>query len=227
MKTTLPLVLIFSMLSLVSMAQTTGEMPAEEPKKSPFPRRAVLRFSPFHFFDNSVQMSLEGFLDKSFKRSIVLAPILYYADNDRRKENGFAAELQYRSYVLGFKPYKLGASIRRARGFYFAAAVAAGQSTITTYEQDYSIFPNPFPRYQENVKLDCRWITPSVLLGFQFTIWEVIYVDLAIGGGLKINEVVPSYLNNNGSTYYEEPNVFSRDYKGFMPRVNLSIGVGL
>jgi hypothetical protein len=67
-----------------------------------------------------------------------------------------------------------------------------------------------------------------ISLGYQFIVFEALYIDVFVGGGLKINSVEKGSPDKtlNLDQFYDSPNFRSRDYKGMMLRGGVSFGIG-
>jgi hypothetical protein len=121
-----------------------------------------------------------------------------------------------------------------ARGFYMGLGVQAGycefrdknlqRGFYTTSPYGGQIW-NSVP---VNVMTTNIWLNPYIGLGYQFIIWEALYADLFVGGGLKINRVTKSSPDKSLDLkeFYTDPEFVDRYFQGIMPRVNVSVGVG-
>ena len=80
----------------------------------------------------------------------------------------------------------------------------------------------------DNVTIKSAWITPTITLGYQFILWDALYIDAYVGGGVKVNDTKKTSPNIvvDFSKYYTEPDILSRYYKGIVPRVGLTLGMG-
>ena len=197
-------------------------VPAKKPYT--FERLTVIRFSPFHTLDNAFQPAIEAFVDSSYRKSFVFLPTIYWTSTRYRKESGWALEIQFNIYPKGFMQKKPGGDARIG-GFYIAPGLAFGSTLLKTYGFNYNEIIPPF-RY--NGSTQCTWFVAAITFGYQFSIWKTGFVNISAGGGLKLNSMeneAPPSLETLDQ--YGSPNFYSRNYQGFLPKVNLTVGIRL
>jgi len=204
------------LISFGSFGQQMGRVKFEDLRKP-----LIFRISPFHFFDRSLQIQTEFFDTKDYKKSFQLSVTGTYRDDNRISDLGFSMELQGRYYPRKFSVDSLPWVRNKAFGLYFGYGVQFG---FNEYEiSDFS--QNPF---QDNLKINSRWATPFFCFGYQLIVGEALYIDFYLGGGLKFNNV--EYEYNDASMNFEqynEPSIFDRAYKGIIPKVGFTVGIGL
>ncbi|HRH34625.1 MAG TPA: hypothetical protein PKY12_06175 [Catalimonadaceae bacterium] len=216
----IPFLLITFLLGYsAAFAQTksySGRIPFEDLRKP-----VVLKVSPFHFFDNTLQVGAEFFKTKTFKTSVFAAANITYRPGQKISDNGGAVELQVRHYPRGFKADSSGWIRNSASGFYLGFGANIGFNEYIDKEYYFSSFP-------EKVTVKSQWITPSVVFGYQLIAWEALYLDLFLGGGIRINDVKFTSASNTVSEedYMTNSNIFSRYYKGILPKAGFTLGVG-
>lgn len=204
----------------------TGKKPYEELRKP-----IVLKLSPFHFFDR--QLSLTGeFFNKNFTRSTAVTLNLIYADNSKIYDFGTSFNIERRFYPRGFNPDTSNYLRNLARGFYFGFGVQGGYNEFNdreAYRNYYDPTTGMYSTLNNDVTITSQWITPAVSIGYQIILWEALYVDGYIGGGIKFNDTQKTSGSgtSNISQYYTSPDIFSRYYKGIIPRIGITLGMGL
>lgn len=220
--------------SNLSFGQTTetkiqpGRVVFTSPGKVKFEdlrRPFILKISPFHFFDRTLNVGGEIFMDKTYKKSMYVAVNGTYQDNSRRMDKGVSADLQFRYYPRFFKADSAGWIRNSASGFFVGIGATIGTNKLE--ELDYYDYTN---NQQYKYSINSQWVTPAIVFGYQFIAWEALYFDVYLGGGIKINDVSYKTENNNpnfSTDVISEANIFSRYYKGILPKAGFTLGVGL
>jgi len=221
----LSLILLFSLSAFAGNNwNPTTRKPFEDLRKP-----IALKLSPFHFFDR--QLSLTGeFFNKKFQRSTAVTLNLIYADNSKIYDFGTSLNIERRFYPRGFNPDTTNWFRNMARGFYFGLGVQGGYNEFTDREYNYYDPYNGYPTGPvDEVTITSQWLTPSVSIGYQIILWEALYLDGYIGGGIKFNDTKKTAKDGaaNLNGYYSSPDIFSRYYKGIIPRVGITLGMGL
>lgn len=195
-------------------------------------KRQIIRISPIHLFDNQFNLSAE-FFNPTFTRSHLLTASIMYADNNSKVDGGFSLDYQGRIYPRAFKADSMAVYKNSASGFYMGLGIQAGYCDYRNKHLQRDILVNsPYGQYRTQVPVNVStqniWVNPYLGLGYQFIIWESLYADLFVGGGLKINRVSKSSPDKSLDLkeFYADPIFTDRFFQGIMPRVNLSIGVG-
>lgn len=224
MKTTLIVIgLIFSTLTVNGQAMTYYGV-----KKKDFKdvrKSMVFGLSPFHFFDNSISVSGE-FFSSDYRKSARLVLTGTFRDVPKLSDKGFALEVSGRFYPKSFQCDSAMWSRNGASGIYLGYGAQAGFNEY--------IDNNKFDYYGNNAKLEqtSTWVTPFVCFGYQFTLYEVLYLDIFVGGGIKFNNVNREFSGNTtgiytNPDYQENPNIFQREYRGILPKIGFTLGLGL
>jgi hypothetical protein len=224
-----------ALMILFSLSAFAGNNwnPVQRKRFEDLRRPIILKLSPFHFFDR--QLSLTGeFFNKSYNRSTAITLNLIYADNSKIYDAGTSFNIERRFFPRGFNTDTSNWIRNSAKGFYFGLGVQGGINEFNDreYYQNYSIYDpitNTYSNLTDNVSIKSQWIAPAVSIGYQFVLWEALYVDAFVGGGIKINDTQKSSGNSsvNFSQYYNDPSIVSRYYKGIIPRVGITLGMGL
>jgi hypothetical protein len=146
-----------------------------------------------------------------------------------------------------------------AKGFYVGLGLQGGFSKLNTYSENQrsvsvtevdengkikyeyvngdSIPKKSFDFRQFDISINSFWIAPMVTIGYQRILWEALYIDLYVGGGIKLNQTEKhgstnlrtneEFMDNSQSQFYNNPDIFSRYFKGVVPRVGLTLGIAL
>ena len=207
---------------------TNKRIPFEDLRK-----RKTIRISPFHLFDNQFNLSCE-FFNPTYTRSHVLTSSIIYADNDSKADGGFSLDYQGRIYPRGFRPDSLAIYNNTASGFYMGLGIQAGYCEFRNKNLQREIYTKtPYggttrTQVPANVMTQNIWVNPYIGLGYQFIIWESLYADVFLGGGLKINRVSKTSPDKtlDMNEFYTDPEFIDRYFQGIMPRVHVCFGVG-
>ncbi len=204
MKKTLPL------LVLLALCFSAKAQEANDDFKMP---KALIKIYPQAFFVSTFQVGIETF-NPSFSRSFNLDLGLRTSGSITYENySGGYGEIAYRKY---FVPMKLTDKITRKyyMGVYYSVGFKAGY--YKTEQQNY--YNGGYNDYTE-IKL---WgFSPSFTIGLQKTIWQVLVLDMFIGGAVGI----PAYTD--GKVEVDYPSLFDPAYKGIYPKIGVKIGIGL
>jgi hypothetical protein len=220
----------FLLLSLSSIAGNNWS-PTKKINFEDLRKPIVLKLSPFHFFDR--QLSLTGeFFNKKYTRSTAVTLNLIYADNSKIYDFGTSINIERRFYPRGFNPDTSNWIRNMASGFYFGFGVQAGYNEFNDrefYRSYYDPMTGQYSSLPNDVTITSQWVVPAVSIGYQIILWEALYIDAFVGGGIKFNETSKSSprANVDFSRYYDSPDILSRYYKGIIPRVGVTLGMGL
>jgi hypothetical protein len=196
-------------------ASQNGAHRRTEDLRRPF----ILKLSPFHLFDNTLHLGGETFLNKTYKSSIYLGLGGTYADKKLKSDIGGSVDLQFRYYPRTFHIDSSSSLQSAASGLFIGFGITCGINELR--KKDNGQF------YSDSYDITSQWITPSVVLGYQIIQWESLFVDVFIGGGMRITNVTytassPSFEND----VLSNGNLYSRYFKGVLPKAGLTIGLG-
>jgi hypothetical protein len=189
----------------------------------------VIKLSPFHFFDRQLSLTSE-FFSKSYRRSIAITTNIIYGDNSNVYDVGGSLLIERRFYPRGFNPDTTSMIRNSASGFYFSLAAQGGYSEFNDRQMnknrwdEFTVIPVDY-----NVSITSMWVAPMVTVGYQLILWDALYLDAFVGGGVKINQTKKSspFPGVDLSEYYQDSEIFTRYFKGIFPRVGISLGIGL
>jgi hypothetical protein len=197
-KKTLSLLTLFAACSLAQAQNENDDF--EMPK-------ALIKIYPQAFFINTFQLGIETF-NSEYSRSFNFdAGLRTRNDNWDDSYSGGFGEIAYRKYFVPMQ-------IRRKNylGVYYSIAFKAGYYKTTTYD-DFT------GNYDEETEL---WsYSPSFIIGLQKTIWQVLLLDMFVGGAVGI----PVYPDNAIKVEYAD--ILDPAFKGIYPKIGVKIGIGL
>ena len=183
-------------------------------------KKVVFRLSPFHFIDHSIQIQGEFFTSNSFKNSLQISLVGMYQDEPTRQDNGISLELQGKYYPRSFASDTMPWIRNKAAGLYLGYGTQLGiNESSDSYTTNMSTL--------NTIKYSSVWITPFFCFGYQMILWETLYLDVYLGGGIKINDVTQEGLINPNENYQENPDIFNRHYKGIIPKIGFTFGIGI
>ena len=196
------------------------------------PSHTIFKISPQHFISNQLKIGVERF-NASHSRSFVLCLNGTLGNNDHeyydyRNYNGFGGELQYRKYLCPFKIYKTRNGREFYQGIYFAGFAQGGHYAGNLREQHYSYDPvtQNYTVQTYDYKDDVGNWAAGFTFGVQRTLWQTLFIEAFIGGGLQFSDRILSG-QVPGYTYYYSPGITDYAYKGVLPKAGLQLGIGL
>jgi hypothetical protein len=221
----LPLLLLLS-VHAICQDQTTLPLP-----------RALFKVAPQSFIANTLKVGFEFFnKERSKSFSVYLYGRLegnnevqpYYIGNKYYK--GLGSELQYRKYISPVKSYTTRKGKSYLQGIY-AGGYLQGASYINEAEFIYKNF-DPNTGQQTKTLITVTESVGNVGTGFtigvQRTLWNVLFIDAYIGGGLQWSFIdrtnTPVMVLNDYYGYYS---LTDPGYQGIMPKIGLQLGIAL
>jgi hypothetical protein len=184
--------------------------------------KALIKNSPFHFFDGTFNMSYEKAISNS--KSLNFSGGFHLQDNSSNSEGdiGWIGELQLRKYLINFKkersvlsgvyvaPYIKGAYFRSEGEDYLRYALEDG------YYDENNLWIQEVGYYNSYSK-EIKNIQGGLLMGAQLLFGSVISFEVFLGGGMQYAEV-----EGFNSDYYNTSNM--KEYTGVIPRIGFNIG---
>jgi hypothetical protein len=188
-------------------------------------KNRIFKLSPFHFFDRSLNVQGEFFVSPMYKNSLLIGLTGMYRDTKNRTDQGISIEIQGRYYPRAFSADTMPYVRNKASGFYLAYGAQIGANE----KKEISGFWDRNGVYSSNdLKTNSAWVTPFFCFGYQIIAWETLFVDVYLGGGMKINNVSYSpEIQRNSNFIEEDPSIFDRAYKGIIPKLGFSVGIGI
>lgn len=192
--------------------------------------RTVFKVSPQHFAHNTLKAGVERFNGSYtgsfaiFATGTINNDIWSYSDEGY---DGFTGEFQLRKYISPMKPLtsRQGKPFHQGiyGGVYAQAGYFAGEFHGQTYRYE-PMMPNPIlVNYDYRHSLTNGGV--GFIMGYQRTLWQVVFLEAFLGGGIQFaghdvsGALSPDYLMNDAIT---DPG-----YEGIIPKMGLTIGIGL
>jgi|SRR5690349_14640769 len=195
--------------------------------------RTVFKLSPQHFTINSLKAGVERF-NKDHSASIVLFATARLENNEgtidfRDRFDGLAGELQLRKYISPLQTRTSKKGNEYQQGIYGAAYVQGG-SYSGKFKGEYTYYDPGTGTYPTQVSYDYsesigNWGL-GFTIGYQKTLWQVIFVEAFIGGGVQWSDRISMGLQPD-VLYYDYIGINHPGYKGILPKMGLNIGIGL
>ena len=165
---------------------------------------ALIKNSPFHFFDGTFHLSYEKSL--SSNKSINISAGFHLRDNNNYSDNqniGWIGELQLRRYLLHKVDNK-----SKLNGFFVAPYVKGGYFSVE--EENYY--------YDEDIEYsttkEIKSFQGGVLMGYQIVFSDIVALEFFLGGGMQYAD----------SDYHVD--IYQvKGYTGVVPRIGFNVGV--
>jgi hypothetical protein len=184
-----------------------------EANRSPVPR-ALIKISPLQFFSQTLELSVE-MLNHDYSRALQISGSLRSGQSDYIDGHGAGGTLAYRKYVRPLTT-PTQRNPEAVQGIYYSVFLKADY--FTGEEQYWG--QSQFDKTEEEIAS----VSPGFSIGLQRTIFEVLFLDVYIGGGIKFAAV--NYVGFTPSEQLDY-DVFHPGYDGIYPVVGIKIGVGL
>ena len=197
--------------------------------------RTILKLSPQHFIDNSLKAGIERFNAKhTGSASLFITAMIdntqytgfYYGSESGY--DGLAGELQFRKY---FSPMQALTSINGKvyhQGIYGGAYLQGGSYSADLMYSTTIYDPVTGSQHvQEFVYSDHigNWGV-GFTIGYQRTLWQVVFFEAFVGGGVQFADRLPDGSQPRPSYYYRT-GITNPSYQGIIPKFGLNIGLGL
>lgn len=196
--------------------------------------RTVFKMSPQHFTQNALKAGVERF-NKNHSGSLTFFATARLDNSNEEMVysdiggyDGFAGELQIRKYISPMKERISKKGNVFHQGVYGLAYVQGGsysgdfQGYNSTYDPVTGIYTNEEYSYSNNIG---NWGL-GFAIGYQKTLWQVVFLEAFIGGGVQFSDEIKSG-NIPGDPLYEWVDISHPAYKGILPKIGLNIGIGL
>lgn len=201
----------------------------------------VIKVSPFHFIDNTLQMEYEripqrkggtglnvtlgmtsGQFDEYDNYSYYDGGGNYYSRSSYADEGtriGFHGELQLRKYISTGSRNRFVFKIPRLYMGLFSKYRYMDLSNNSTSEYYSYSQQNSISIKRDDHEVQ-QTIHAGILIGMHVMIGKYFYVDVATGGG-------PNYKFRSGNYRFGETSIFDSQRQGITPRFNLAFGFSL
>ncbi|MEO5600616.1 MAG: hypothetical protein ABIR06_06800 [Cyclobacteriaceae bacterium] len=115
------------------------------------------------------------------------------------------------------------------QGIYGAAYIQGG-SYSGQFANQYTYFdPNtgrPVTQWNNNYEEDITNWGLGFTIGYQKTLWQVLFLDAFVGGGVQFSNTIVSGQAPDQNYYYYD-GILDPAYKGILPKIGMNIGIGL
>jgi hypothetical protein len=143
---------------------------------------------------------------------------------------GLGSEFQYRKYISPIKSYTTRKGKNYLQGIYVSGYLQ-GASYANNGDFIFSSYDsNTGQRSQTLVTINesTSNVGTGFTIGVQRTLWNVLFIDAYIGGGVQWSDVnrttTPSIPVNDYYSYYY---ITDPGYQGIMPKFGLQLGISL
>jgi hypothetical protein len=218
-------------LVLTALACPAGIALAQAPEEHETISRSIVKLSPQHFTENSLKAGLERFnMNHSLSVAVFITGRMEKNEDSYVGEgyDGLAGELQVRKYISPMKTVTSKKNRTFNQGIYGAVYLQGG-----TYSGD---FRGEYSYYDANG----AWVTGvsydyedhvgnwggGFTIGYQRTLWQVIFVEAFIGGGLQFSDRIITGKKPDESYFYYD-SILDPYYRGILPKFGVNIGIGL
>lgn len=187
------------------------------------PMKNIVKLAPFQFVDNTFFLGYESF-NSDYTKSFNLGLGFKTSNSFNEEELGFKYEVQYRFYVNGFKNYTPKRKEATYRRGIYASVYLSG--LYTQIESEFSTFDpvGNFSTFRTNERT-INAINPGVTIGIQRSVWDILYIDFYVGGGVRFAGVRDSddlFPENN----FAFQDIYDADYEGVFPKIGINVGIG-
>ena len=207
----------------------------------------LFRFNPTQLITSTLSVGFESFNEDLSRSSVLNLGIryksddnLYYGSSTRSTDQfdywkGITANYEYRFYIPSFKkkaPNWLNEDYGQS-GVYLAPNFRFDYNNHK-YDRSYYDFKYDGNTQEEFLVTDKGTINylgfmPAISMGVQFNVFQHGYIDLYIGGGLRINAVNELQKTNSdgGSYYYGSSNAITELIirEGVRPTGGITFGI--
>ena len=214
------------LITILLLLMAFGVIRAQD---KPIPPRTIFKVSPQHFIVGNLQLGLERFnstYSKSFSFSVgIISQGAGVGDRTR----GIETDLQYRKYIKPVAEYTSRKGRVYTQGIYFGPFISAGYFRSTGSFNGSGPYYNPGTGtnyYNANPYTTDQRISQvagGFTFGMQRTFWEVIILDVFVGGGMKLSTI--EEISPYPYTYYYS--ITEPGYSGVFPRIGFKVGIGL
>jgi hypothetical protein len=177
--------------------------------------RSIIKISPLQFLSQTLELSVES-LNSDYVKAFEISGALRSGHYDYDQGRGGSLGIAYRKYV---RP--LATPTRRnpdaSQGVYYSLFVKGHYFA----GRDAYYWQSPNSDIDESIIT----VNPGFTIGLQRTLFEVLFIDIFIGGGIKFTNV--KYSNAIPNFTFMDYDILHPAYEGIHPVGGVKIGVGL
>ena len=195
--------------------------------------RTIFKLSPQHFIHNSLKAGIERF-NSTHSGSIAF----FVTGRIENEDSGFnlhgysgvAGEVQLSKYISPMKMRTTKKNNSFHQGIYGAAYLQGGSYAGEFSEQQYTYDPNtgqqnPQTLYEYHESIANYGF--GFTLGYQKTLWQVVFLEAFVGGGIQFSESTVTGGNKPEHSFFTYGGIANPGYKGILPKIGLHLGIGL
>ena len=235
--------ILFIFQTYLVVGQTKSK-PEEKPKLN------IFKFYPIQLGKSTLKVGLETFNKTRNSSWVINAGLIYeYTDNPStyysssssipqpiqgnfNSQKGFNIEIEKRFYVPYLKDYKKPKNDNANRyGFYISPYLQIESQSQKFQNNYYNTFDtikqaplNPAVLVESSGSSKIFAVTPGFTIGTQTSLWDVAYLDLFLGAGLRILDNNPTV---NFHPYNYSSNSNSYNTRGIVPKIGFAVGIKL
>ncbi len=213
----------------------------------------IFKFHPFSLITGSMNVSQEVFNEKMNRSTVVMLGLRYVKNSSTNTYNsspveqfnnwkGVALGLERRFYVPSFKTGENNRLFNEKShyGIYLSTGLRLDYN-INDYEKGgYNTIQDPAnPTIYKNQfvnnsgKISYLGVMPNMNLGVQFTLFQNLYIDTYIGGGIRFMQknIIKQKIDNFAYTYYYGNGIQSGAVENFVikegvqPNFGFTLGI--
>ncbi|MBL7856876.1 MAG: hypothetical protein JNM57_04240 [Cyclobacteriaceae bacterium] len=177
--------------------------------------KTFIKLSPLQFALNTLELGIETF-NPTYSKSFNLSAGLRSGSIAYDEGAGGSLEISFRKYAAPMK-FRQRGNRMSYQGIYYSFFLRGeyfkGENTDYYYGSDPS-------KYTEKTLS----LTPGFTIGYQKTLWQILLLDVYVGGGVKFTDIEYPDGQPVYEPYYD---VFDPGYSGIYPKIGAKIGIGL
>jgi hypothetical protein len=202
--------LVFSMLVMISGSAIGQDSSTPPSLPRPTPHQ-IIKISPFQFFAQTFEMSLES-INQNYTKAFQISAGYRSGQIDFSDGRGATVTLAYRNYARPMNtPLKNHPEV--SQGIYYSVYVKGD-----SFKGTETYFGQP------STETKILSISPGFTLGLQRTLFEVLFLDIYVGGGIKFPSITYSQANHPDQSNYD---IMSPGYSGIYPAIGVKVGIRL
>lgn len=222
---------------------------AQETKPKPF---KIFKFLPFSLITGSLTMSQEKFNTEKNRSTILTLGVRYIKTNQEatnytstsqknieqfNKWNGGMIGIERRFYVPSFKSgdKTLFLNEKTLFGVYLSTGLRLDYNSNEYDKSNYNYVYDPIkPNIQTGIfevntgRVNYIGAMPNMNIGIQFTLFQNLYIDTFIGGGIRFinKKIVRKTQSSNNQNSYFGDNLQIRSTENFMLKEGVQANFG-
>jgi len=194
--------------------------------------RTIFKLSPQHFTQNSLKGGVERFnRNHSASLAVLITGRMEKNENSiyGNGYDGLAGELQLRRYISPIKEMASKNGRQFHQGVYGGVYVQGGsysgdfRDEYYYYDDTGTMVEEVLYDYEDHIG---NW-GGGFIIGYQRTLWQVVFTEVFIGGGLQFSDRITTGLVPYGRDLFYDDGITDPYYRGILPKIGLNVGIGL